>query len=185
MPDHNTDYATYRVNNSEWNILPYDLSYSPGDNIMSAVDEVRDLYPDCQAYMDSYGNFCFNMIPTLDTEPIVVDNDYIKSIQLSDGAESVKYSTSDIKNVTEIFGVTYDIDRYATSTTFASNTYVLTLSDYTSYDKGDIIAFVPSATNTGACSININSLGVLPIYEEYTTTPISAGEIEVNETRLS
>jgi len=182
MPGHNSDYLTYRQNNSEWNILPSDLTYNPGDTLWTALGDIRDLYPDCQAYMDVYGAFCFNMLPTMTTEIIDIDNSFLRSIQTSDDCESVEYDTSNIKNITEIFGVSYDVDFYATFSSFASNIYQLTLSAYTSYDKSDIIAFVPSANNTGACNIQINSLGVLPIYYEYTTTALTANEIENGET---
>ena len=50
MPQNNEDYENYRSLNPEWNVIPYDLEFSSGDTVASILNEIRDLYPNCQLY---------------------------------------------------------------------------------------------------------------------------------------
>lgn len=172
MPQNNNDYLDYRTKNDEWNILPYDLEYSSGTYISDILFEIRDLYPNCQMYFDVYDNFCFDMIPSLDNDTPDLDNSYLQKILIGEGTESVSYDTSSIKNVTEIFGKSYDIDRTADTCTYLDNLYVITLEKYDSYKKYDMIAFTPTSDNAKSPFLKINTLSAIPIYYEYTTTPI-------------
>lgn len=46
----------------------------------------------------------------------------------------------------------------------AANAYILTFSTpFTGYTQGEIIYFIPSQSNTGASTVNVNGLGVVPI----------------------
>ncbi len=67
---------------------------------------------------------------------------------------------------------------YISSTT-GTNDYIATLSNYTSHTAGQIIVVKFSTTNTGASTININSLGAVTIVRGASTALI-AGEIEAN-----
>ena len=111
IPQNNPDYIQYRKDNPLWNQLPYDLEYEAGCNVGDILSEINDLYPNCQMYFDTYGNFCFNMIPSCEYDPLMLDDSYIQSILVSDNTESVSYDIKSIKNVTEIFGSSYEIDR--------------------------------------------------------------------------
>ncbi len=173
----NEGYLEYREKNKEWNILPYDLSYSSGAVISDMLFEIRDLYPNCQMYFDVYDNFCFNMIPSLDSDLPDLDYDYIEKILLADNSESTTYDITAIKNVTEIFGKTYDIDRFCEKSSYGENTYTLQLEQYDKYSSYEMIAFKPTENNAQNCSFKINSLEALPIYYEYTETPISSSTI--------
>ena len=182
MPHNNPDYEEYRVKNPLWNQLPYDLEYEVGCTVGDIFTEICDLYPNCQMYFDIYGNFCFNLIPSCEYDPVVMDNDYIQSILLSDDTENVDYDINSIKNVTEVFGNTYEIDRYATECTTESNVYTITLEEYEDYFSGNLIAFIPNETNAENMSIRINELDALPIYQEYTEEYIEAGILEAGKT---
>lgn len=182
MPQNNTDYIQYRKDNPTWNQLPYDLEYEAGCTVGTILTEINELYPNCQMYFDIYNNFCFNMIPSCQYEPISLDNDFLQEILVSDNSESVTYNIQDIKNVTEVFGANYDIDRYAESCTSSTNIYTISLIDYTEYYSGDMIAFIPNTTNIANMKIRINSLSALPIYYEYTTTYIERNLLEQGKT---
>ena len=133
-------------------------------------------------YFDVYGNFCFNLILSCDYDPIVLDNDFLQKILLADNTENVSYDIGNIKNVTEIFGQSYEIDRYSTSVTNSTNIYTATLEDYTGYSSGDMIAFIPNISNIENMKFRINSLVTIPIYYEYTTEYIDADLLEANKT---
>jgi len=177
MDINNPDYKEYQKNNPLWNQLPYDLEYSCGCFTSDILTDIRDLYPNCEMYFDIYNNFCFNMIPSCDNEPIVLDNDFFQSILIAENSEEVSYDITKIKNVTEVFGKTYDVDRYCNECSVSGNVYKLMLSDYESYHFGDIIAFKAPLTNTDLMKLSINSLSAIPIYTEYTTNYISLGVI--------
>lgn len=172
MPQNNEDYLEYRKNNEDWNILPYDLTYSSGDYIGDMLFDIRDLYPNCQMYFDVYDNFCFNMIPSLENDLPDLDFDYIEKVLVAENSETVDYDVASIKNVTEIFGKSYDIDRYCETSSYENNIYILTLENYESYKRYDMIAFTPSSNNVASPYIRINSLDAIPLYYEYTTTPV-------------
>ena len=78
MPQNNADYIQYRKDNPTWNQLPYDLEYEAGCTVGTILTEINELYPNCQMYFDIYNNFCFNMIPSCEHEPISLDDDFLQ-----------------------------------------------------------------------------------------------------------
>lgn len=182
MPQNNSEYTTYRQRDDEWNIIPYDLEFSCGDTLSSMLLEIRDLNPNCQMYFDVYDNFCFDMIPSLDKDLPDMTNEYIQQILVANNTESVTYDVSGIKNVTEVFGKDYDIDYYTDTSSYSANTYVATIQNYTEYQKYDMIACKITSDSNSSPSLKINSLDTIPIYEEYTTTPLYAKELLKDET---
>ena len=178
MPQNNPDYVEYRKNNPKWNQLPYDLKYEASCTLGSIFSEISELYPNCQMYFDVYNNFCFNLIPSCEYDPVILDNDYIQEILLSDDSENVTYDIQNIKNITEIFGAIYEVDRTSTSCTLSTNIYTIALDKYEGYSSGDMIAFTPNATNIANTKIRINSLEAIPLYNEYTTTYINSSVLE-------
>ncbi len=182
MAQNNPDYETYRKNNPLWNQLPYDLEYDVGCNVGDILDEIKNLYPNCQMYFDIYGHFCFNLIPSCEYDPITLDDNYIQKILVAENTESVSYDIEGIKNVTEVFGQSYEIDRYSTEVTNSGNTYTLTLEDYDEYFTGDMIAFIPNVANPENTQIQINELDTLPLYYEFTTDYVDASILEADKT---
>lgn len=175
-------YEEYRKENPDWNKMPYDLEFSAGDTQATIVAGVTDLYPNVQAYFDVYNNFCCNMVPSCVNDPVVLDNDFLQKVLISDNSESTTYSLSSIKNVTEVFGKSYEIDRDADDKCEESNgVFTLTLDKYDEYTEYQIIAFKPKITNTDNTQIKINSLPAFPVYNEYSTTSIASGTFIPNE----
>lgn len=181
MQQNNDSYLEYRTLNPEWNVLPYDLEFNAGDTISSIVTEIRDLYPNCQTYFDIYDNFCFDMIPSNDKSPIYLDNNFLQSVLVASNSESVKYDISSIKNVVEVFGKTYDVDRYCETVKTSDNIYALTLDSYSDYVNYQLIAFVAPINNSDVMYININEIGMIPIYKEYTSNFIEKDTIIAGE----
>lgn len=182
MPQNNADYLSYRQLNTDWNTLPYDLKFNSGDTVADILITLRDLYPNCQVYFDTFGNFCFDMIPSNETSPIVLSNDYLQSILVSNNSENVSYDTSAIRNVTEVFGKVYDIDRFCENSTYGSGIYNLTLEAYEKYTPGEIIGFSAVSPNAASPQVKINGLAPIPLYKEYTDTFIEPETIESGNT---
>lgn len=175
-------YLEYRKNNPDWNKLPSDLEFSAGDTQADIVSDITELYPNVQSYFDVYNNFCCNMIPSCQNDSIVLDNNFIQKILVAESTENTTYTLSSIKNVTEVFGKSYEIDRNADENcVVSSNVFNLTLDKYDSYSEYEIIAFKPKSTNIANPMLNINSLGQIPIYQEYTSNPIPQNTIIANE----
>lgn len=183
MPQNNPiSYLDRREQNPLWNQLPYDLEYNVGCHISEILEEIKKLYPNCQMYFDIYGNFCFNLIPSCEYDPITLDDEYIQQILLAGDSENVTYDIEGIKNVTEVFGQTYEVDRYATECSYSNAVYTLSLELYDKYSSGDMIAFVPNVGNETNSQIRINELDVLPLYHEYTNTSLSNSVFESGKT---
>lgn len=198
MPQNNPNYEEYRKIHDTWNIIPYDLEFSCGDNIGDMLFEIRDLYPNCQMYFDVYDNFCFDLIPSLDKDLPDMDTNYIEQILLGENAESTTYDVTAIKNVVEVFGKDYDVDYFSENVTYSDNIYSVELKEYgDSYQTYDMIAFKPNVTCTDAPKLQIIAintvaendvtttqtvtLDTLPIYEEYTETPVKAETLQKDD----
>lgn len=198
MPQNNPDYEEYRKIHDTWNIIPYDLEFSCGDNIGDMLFEIRDLYPNCQMYFDVYDNFCFDLIPSLDKDLPDMDMNYIEQILLGENSESTTYNVTAIKNVVEVFGKDYDVDYFSEKVTSKNNVYSAEIKEYgDSYQTYDMIALKPDTTCADAPKLQIVAintvakddktetqtvtLDALPIYEEYTETPIKANELQKDD----
>lgn len=173
----NPDYESYRINHPDWNALPYDLSFNAGCNVLDLIHKIRDLYPNYQTYFDVYMNFCCDMIPSSEQDPIILTYDYLNTILMAENTENVNYDVSAVKNVTEVFGQTYSVDRYSSQCTLVSDLYECTLDDYTQYRNGDTVAFKSPGCCTANAYFKINSLASLPIYDTVTDDFIRADSI--------
>lgn len=182
MSENNPNWEVYRKNNPEWNTLPYDLEFNAGCFVSDEINEITDLYPNIQKYFDVYNTFCCGMIPSCDNDSIIIDNDFIQSVILSSSTESVNYDVENIKNVTEVFGAVYDIDRMSENCTSNGNVYNISLQDYGKYGSSDYIAFIADKSNISNMHMQINNLGSIPIYYENTTSFIEPGTIKPGET---
>lgn len=182
VEQNNPNYEQYREENPNWNQLPYDLEYSCGAYTSQILEDLRDLYQNCEMYFDIYGNFCFNMVPSCQNDPVTLDNDFIQEILIAENSESVSYDIKSISNVTEVMGKVYDIDRMCDSVSMSGNVYTLQLENYSSYNSGEIIAFTAPANNLVSAKIRIGSLPSIPLYNEYSTTSILPNTIVKNET---
>ena len=184
MESNNADYEEYRKNNPEWNVLPYDLEFDAGCTVGDQVDEITGLYPNIQKYFDVYDIFCCNMIPSCENDPVALSDDFLQEIVLSDNAESVTYDIENIKNVTEVFGTTYEVDRMAEAEQCTSDgdTYSLTLDEYDKYTIGEYIAFIANVNNVDNMKLRINSLDPVPIYFENTERGVTANTMLATQT---
>lgn len=178
IEEYNNDYLTYREANPLWDKLPYDLEFSSGSNVSSIIQAITELYPNYDAKMDENGVFMVGMIPSCYDDPIIINNDNIQECIIS---EDASVDMTKVRNICHVWGKVFEVDRYAATSTFSSNAYNITLSGYTAYATGDIIALKTSAVSVIDQRININSLGSIRIYDENLDTTIDAGVLENNK----
>ena len=181
-----TGYIEYRKNHPKWNKLPYDLDFNGGDTEATIIEKIRDLYPNVEAYFDVYDNFCCGMIPSCNNDPVLLDNDYIQKILLAEGSESVTYDISSIKNVTEVFGKSYSIDRQADSSSFrysgSTTHWVVKIDKYNEHSAGYMsipIDSLPSSSSEKYMLMDFENINPpIPLYHEFTTEFVSSSELE-------
>lgn len=194
MPDNNSDWEEYRRLNPEWNILPYNLTFNGGCHVSEILEKYKGLYPNLQIYFDIYNNLCYDMVPSNNETPIALNDEYLQKILIADSAESVSYDISSIKNVTEVYGKSYDATRYSdveSESEFGKDTitYTIPLQLYKTYVNGNIIRFTPNVKNDKSKTyVRIkdtetgNILTTLPLYYEFKEKFIEQGEIETGNT---
>lgn len=181
LPDNNENWQTYRDENPNWNVLPYDLEYDGNATILDIIRSLCELYPNYQYYFDIYGNLCVSMIPSCENYPITLDNSFLQEILIADNTESVQYDISSIKNVTEVFGKSYEIDRMSQSCSLTNNVYTIILDEYESYKSNEYISFTPDKPNVANTKIRINSLDAIPLYIENTSNYIENDTLKSDE----
>lgn len=175
IEEYNNDYLTYREANPLWDKLPYDLEFSSGSNVASIIQTITELYPNYDSKMDESGVFTVGMIPSCYDDPIIINNDNIQECIIS---EDASVDMTKVRNICHVWGKVFEVDRYAATSTFSSNAYNITLTNYTAYATGDIIALKTSAISVVDQRININGIGSIRIYDENSDTTISAGLLE-------
>ncbi len=191
MPFHfpGWDYMQYRQDNYFWNKIPYDLEFAKGCTVWSILTTMRDLYEKYECYFDIYNTFCCDLAPRGYGEPVGFENDFLQSILIS---ENTSVNFDEVKNVTEVWGAILEPEWFAhKDVTFADNTYVAIIDGYTdeehkNYYNGDMIAVKIPYKNPGRCSLKINDLEKIPIYDENYEVPINGTtdtmNLEANQT---
>jgi len=178
----NENDAGYREENVLWNKLPYDLTFDAGCTVYDILTTFRDLYPNYQVYMDVYGSLCFDMVPSCEHDMIVLDNDFLQQILLS---EQVNYDRTQIRNITEVFGKCHTIDRFAADCQWDEKTNTilsLNLSDYKE-NKTQIISLKFQEEKDISClndhPIKIEQNNTLyELYHEYSKEQVTRKELK-------
>lgn len=190
MPQYNENYLEYREESAVpvqdgsfqpiWNTVPYDLEFKSGCTVLSIIKELVSLYPNYEFYFDEDNNFCCNMIPSCYDDDVVLEDEYMEKILIS---ENTTIDMNQVRNIVEIWGKSIETDYFNDSgVTLSGSTYTYSNSAYKEkYYNGDKIAFRVPATNPANAKININNFGAIAIYDENTDEPLAANNLEANE----
>lgn len=175
-----TGFIQYRLNNPTWNCVPYDLEFSAGDNVLKIITTLRDLYPNYETFFDIDNVFVCQMKPSGYNDAVILTNEQIQSILVSEGTESTKIRYTEVKNISEVWGDVIEADFYTESgVTYSDNVYYVPNSAYVGsesrYYNGDKIAVKIPKTNLNNPSMNIQSLGAIPIYDGQNLYPLKEG----------
>lgn len=184
-------YEEYRKANPTWNCVPYDLEFSSGDTVLDILTKLRDLYPNYEMFFDINNIFICQIKPSGYSDMVTLTNEQIQSILLSENTESVTTTFSEVKNMSEVWGEVIEADFYTESgVTYSNNVYIIPNSAYVDgtgtsearYYNGDKFAFKVPVTNLDNPSMNIQSLGAIPIYDGENLNRLKAGVLKENRT---
>ena len=151
-----------------WDVLPYNLDFSADEGTLDKIMRIRDLYGIYEFFYDVDGTFIFQEIPHTDYDMVMLNNDIVSDLVLS---ESTDRNIYDVKNVVEVWGKTVDINKdyrvadgfYSIDNTNSAGVYSVTISNYveTGYSDGIKLALKVDKENSKAFNtyININNLG--------------------------
>ena len=102
--------------------IPYDLEFGATDTVWTILTKLRDLYSGYEMYFDTDGTFIYKQIAISDANPVVLSNDYLQKLYMSETDNGV---LKDIRNVSKVWGKCLDTDYFTENCTYdsASNTY--------------------------------------------------------------
>lgn len=176
MKQYNPNWEEYRKEYDLWNTVPYDLEFSCGCTLLSILQAMRDLYPNYEMFFDENDMFVCQMIPSCEEDDVTVDDSFLQRILIS---EDSSFDLSTVRNICEVWGQTIDTDYFSEDCKQTNGVYVCNIEGIEEkYYNGDCFAVRVDASNVAGQKINVNSLGDLIIYDEYTENPILAGELE-------
>lgn len=182
MPEYNDEYKEYRETFPLWDNIPYDLEFSHGDNVLTILQKLRDLYPNYEMYFDENGTFCTNMIPSNNNDPILIPEQYFYNNIIS---ENTSVDLTSVRNVCHAWGPVFEPDYYCDNGVYYDGTdgskYVDVYDDYdnTDYTKVTVTEF-DAGTNIYTCTTKdakiddfFNGLAyfIEPYYCLYTSLP--------------
>lgn len=136
-------FKKYIVNNCQYQNgeiqnVPNDIEINQGGTVYDILKQLRDILPSYEIFFNTDGVFIYQTIPTGKNESILIDDDLLSQITIS---EDVAVDFENVKNVVEVWGQTHDIDNFATDVNINGNEIELTIPSITSLSAGDIISF--------------------------------------------
>ena len=160
------------------NTVPYDLTFNCGDSVYDVVEKLRDLYSGWQTYFD-LDTFMCTSIPTNTNSNIILDYQTIidKALVID---EKLSNDFTKVKNVTEVFGSTIDVDdgRYTDTCTLSGSQYIATFSStIDALESGGKYAVKLPSANLANPTLKIDSLTAYSIVDSDGTS-LSAGTID-------
>ena len=140
-------------------------------------------------FFDVDNVFICQMKPSGYDDDVVLSNEYIQQILISDNTESTRTDFTEVKNISEVWGEVIEADFYTESgVTYSDNVYIVPNPAYiptsgdARYYNGDKIAFNVPAVNLASPSMNVANLGAIPIYDGENLNPLEAGVLIENRT---
>lgn len=173
------NYLQYREETPFWDTIPFDQEFGVGSSIWQIIATFRDLYPNYEAYFDKDGMFVMQMTPDCTNDPISLYNDYMKQIYIS---ENIAIDMSTVRNVSLVYGKSIETQFFANAgVSYSGGVYRTTISGYAEgYLNGDLVALRIPAANVGACYLNINNYGNIPIWDDNHEVPITETVMDSN-----
>lgn len=148
--------------------IPYDLKFNTGVTYAEVWKKICELYDSWEFFFDIDGNFIWRKIPTCLEESVVLNDEIMHDIVVSESANS---SFSGIYNATEVWGKVLELehdDRYADSSTYVNNIYNIHLDLFKSWDDVDNLTqfgFRVCSENIDFPKFSINGYSPIPILD--------------------
>lgn len=107
-------WEKYREEHPLWNMIPYDLEFSPGCTMWSIIEELVNLYPNFDAAFDKNGIFRVRLIPSSGSNLNIFGFQNYYDLIIS---EQVSTDVTNIRNICEVWGENMDTDWYTDDVT--------------------------------------------------------------------
>lgn len=153
-----TKYIISECTNRDGSIqsVPYDIEIDQGGYVYDILSALRDILPQYQIYFDVDGVFHYELIPSGEDEPVLIDDDIWDSIEIS---EDISTDFASVKNYIEVYGRTHDPDHYPSAISVSGNVITMTIASLTSLSENNIIGFTPPSAVSGNIQLSVNSFG--------------------------
>lgn len=136
--------------------VPYDIEIDQGGYVYDILAKLRDILPQYQIYFDSNGVFHYELIPSGDDEPVLIDDDIWDSVLIG---EEINTDFASVKNYIEVYGRTHDPEYYPAEISVSGSVITMTIVKMTSLTENNIIGFTPNENVSGNIQINLNAFG--------------------------
>ena len=139
--------------------VPNEIEIPQGGTIWDGISQLRDIIPRYEAFFDINGTFIYQPIPTGSGSPVLVDDDLLGRLVIS---EQIDNNFEDVKNVVEVYGqsLSDSLVAYVGESTWDASTKTL-LVDYSAVwagvepSSGSLYGFFSPATNIDSDQINL------------------------------
>lgn len=153
-----TKYVISECTNRDGTVqaVPYDIEIEQGGYVYDILAKLRDILPQYQIYFDVDGVFHYELIPSGDDDPVLIDDDIWNSVLIK---ESINTDFASVKNYIEVYGRTHDPDYYPSEISVSGATVIMTIAKLTELNEYDMIGFTPNATVSGNIQLSVNAFG--------------------------
>lgn len=147
--------------------VPYDMEFGQGSTWYDVLCKVRNILPQYQIFFDVDGVFHYELIPSTDAEPIMIDESIWAENVIS---ESVEVDFESVKNFVEVYGVVHEPQHYATTVDIDGNKLVLNVpSLQDKQEVKDYLAVVEEAEELGV-DLSVTQYGNIDLNNRQTIT---------------
>lgn len=153
-----TKYVISECTNRDGTVqaVPYDIEIEQGGYVYDILAKLRDILPQYQIYFDVDGVFHYELIPSGDDDPVLIDDDIWDSVLIG---ENINTDFASVKNYIEVYGRTHDPDYYPSEISVSGATITMTIAKLTELNAYDIIGFTPNAAVSGNIQLSVNTFG--------------------------
>ena len=153
-----TKYIISECTNRDGSIqaVPYDIEIDQGGYVFDILSALRDILPQYQIYFDVDGVFHYELIPSGEDEPVLIDDDTWDSVLIE---ENINTDFSSVKNYIEVYGRTHEPEYYPSEISVSNNVITMAITKLTELAEYNLIGFTPNAAVSGNIQLNINDFG--------------------------
>ena len=153
-----TKYIVSECKNRDGTVqaVPYDIEIDQGGYVYDILAKLRDILPQYQIFFDVDGVFHYELIPSGDNEPVLIDDDIWKNVLIG---ENINTDFANVKNYIEVYGRTHDSEYYPSEISVTDNVITMTIAKMTELNANNIIGFTPNKAVAGNIQINLNTFG--------------------------
>lgn len=153
-----TKYIISECTNRDGSIqaVPYDIEIDQGGYVFDILSALRDILPQYQIYFDVDGVFHYELIPSGEDEPVLIDDDTWDSVLIE---ENINTDFSSVKNYIEVYGRTHEPEYYPSEISVSNNVITMAITKLTELAEYNLIGFTPNASVSGNIQLNVNDFG--------------------------